>query len=112
MKYFIAVENGVSIGSPFNEDYKLNAKSELPANFEEVIFVAAPQLNPYEKNQILNFTRNADGKLVYTWSCEIMSEEEIVQKQTMIKAIWEEHLTEDYLMWVFDPATCSFVEPK
>ena len=112
MKYFIAVENGIPIGNPFNEDYKLNTKNKLPSNFEEVVFVAAPQLGPYEKNQTLSFLRNDDGKLVYTWSCEVMSEEEITQKQTMIKNIWAENLTEDFNGWVFDSETCSFVEPE
>ncbi len=111
MKYFIAVENETPTGSPFNEDYKLNTKNKLPLDFEEVVFVAAPQLGPYEKNQTLSFERNEDEKLTYVWSCESMSEEEITQKQTMIKNIWAENLTEDYEPWVFDSATCSFVEP-
>lgn len=111
MKYFIAVENGTPVGSVFNEDYKSNTKNKLPLNFEEVVFVAAPHLGPYEKNQTLSFERNEDEKLTYVWSCESMSEEEITQKQTMIKNIWAENLTEGYEPWVFDSATCSFVEP-
>lgn len=109
MKYYILTKNRLPIGTPFDEQYLLKTYgNQIPNNVEQINFVSAPQLKPYEKNQTVIYQRLNDGVISCIWSCEKMTEQEKNEKQNLIKSVWA---VDGYKSWIFEEETCSFVPP-
>ena len=114
MKYFIEVKHNMPVDKPFDQNYLVkhfgnSAIDSLPEGIEEFNFVLAPQLTAYQKDQAVVYERGEDGLFKNVWSCQQMTEEEILEKQNLIKSIWAS--TNAFASWVFNEQFCCFEAP-
>ena len=114
MKYFIQVKNNMPFEKPFDQNYLIKrfgdlAINSLPESIEEFNFVLAPQVTAYQKDQTVAYERGEDGLFKNVWSCQQMTEEEILEKQNLIKTVWTN--TDGFASWVFNEQLCVFEAP-
>ena len=143
MELYIRIKDGQPFEHPIFGDNFCQAfpnvdTNNLPAEFARFVRVEPPKLGPYEKNQTVSY-QFVDGVWTDVFACEQMTDAEKIEKQNIVKAIWEQakfdscqylslsashnssfrchlsctgdHSATPITSWVFDEVTCSFVPP-
>jgi hypothetical protein len=113
MELYIRIKDGQPfehpiLGDNFRQAFPDVDTNNLPADFAKFIRVERPMLGPYEKNQILSY-QLVDGVYFDVFSCEQMTTEEILLKQTETKTNWT--FNNGYASWIFDETICGYIPP-
>lgn len=114
MKLFIQIKDGKPFEHPilennFTQVFPDIDVNNLPSNFAEFKKTEKPLLGVYEKNQTVKYELGEDGICRDVWSCEKMTEEEILEKQEFVKSEWIS--VGNPQSWTFNEGTCLFDPP-
>jgi hypothetical protein len=115
MELYIRIKDGEPFEHPifgdnFREAFPDVDVNNLPSDFAKFERIQAPILGPYEKNQSVRYEIGEDGICRDVWSCEKMTEEEVIAKQEAVKKFWAEN-EKTPKTWIFNEESCSFVPP-
>lgn len=107
-------ENGNPVEHPifgdnFRQAFPNIDTNNLPSNFAKFIRIQQPLLGVYEKNQAVEYIKGEDGIVRDVWSVDVMTPQEIQDKQDAVKADFAQNV--GYASWNFNEATCSFDPP-
>ena len=112
MELFIQIdENGQAkehpiMGDNFRQAFPNIDVNNLPSNFAKFERVPAPIPGPYEKNHRSSYQKRPDGVWADTYTCDPMTQEEIVALQDQVKAAFI-----GFASWTFNEITCRFDPP-
>ena len=116
MELFIRVdENGQAVDHPivgdnFRQAFPNIDVNNLPSNFARFERVPAPTPSPYEKNHRASYQKRSDGVWADTYTCDTMTQEEIVALQDQVKANFAAN--NGPASWIFNETICMFEPPK
>ena len=115
MELFIRIdENGQAVDHPiigdnFRQAFPDIDVNNLPSNFARFERIPAPIPSPYEKNHRASYQKRSDGVWVDTYTCDLMTQEEIVALQDQVKAAFAANI--GFASWTFNETTCRFEPP-
>ena len=115
MELFIRIdENGQAVDHPIMGDNFRQAfpdidVNNLPSNFARFERVPAPIPSPYEKNHRASYQKRSDGVWADTYTCDLMTQEEIVALQDQVKTAFAANI--GFASWTFNETTCRFEPP-
>ena len=115
MELFIQIdENGQAkehpiMGDNFRQAFPHIDVTNLPSNFAKFERVPSPTPSPYEKNHRTSYQKRLDGVWTDTYTCDPMTQEEIVALQEQVKADFGQN--NGPVSWTFNETTCMFEPP-
>lgn len=113
MKLHIRIREGLPVNHPALEDNLIQAFGKVPEDWQPFVRIEAPTLGVYDVLAQPEPTYEfVNGVWTDVWHVREMTQEEKLQKQEMVKNQWNSRPNrQNFLSWVFDEATCSFVAP-
>ena len=112
MELFIRITDGQPVDHPILATNLLEVYPGIdlnnPVGFAKFVRVQAPVLGPYEKNLTVSY-QLVDGAYTDVFSKELMTQEEILEKQQHVKTSWAQN--NGFASWTFNEETCQFEAP-